>query len=463
VTARPFASVIVLNYNGAHYLPACLDALRAQAYPAESFEVIVADNGSTDGSQELLQKEYPWVRLLENGENLGFASGNNAAIRVAKGQYIALLNNDTAPRPDWLKELVETAEKHPRAGLVTARLQLFYDQVILELSADAFVPPNDGRELGVQVFEVDSNAPRGIVQYLEGFHGRETASAGQEFRWTSATAALGVPVPQGSEGWPLSLRLAASRPDNRPVRVRASLQGDPLAEWSVTGSGPAAYRLEMPASARAQATPLVQNTGAIIFRDGAGRDRGTYVRDFQVYYEADEGQYDQPEEVFSGCGASLLLRREMLEDVGLFDDDLFMYYEDTDLSWRARLRGWKVLYAPSAIVRHIHCGTTVEWSPLFLYLIERNRLAMVFKNGSWSQVTWAWGKYLARVGINTWKATLAFIRRQDNWREAARWPRQHARVLGTLLKWMPALLRKRRKIQASRQVPHADLRAWFVE
>ena len=83
----PFVSVIVLNYNGAHFLPTCLGALRQQTYPADRFEVIVTDNGSTDDSLPLLKRDYPWVRLLENGRNLGFSLANNAAARIARGEF----------------------------------------------------------------------------------------------------------------------------------------------------------------------------------------------------------------------------------------------------------------------------------------------------------------------------------------------------------------------------------------
>ncbi len=102
----------------------------------------------------------------------------------------------------------------------------------------------------------------------------------------------------------------------------------------------------------------------------------------EALFEFDQGQYSNVEQVFAGCGAGMLLRNEMLTDIGLLDDSFFMYYEDIDLCWRARLRNWIVLYAPKAIVRHIHCGTMSEWSPLFQCFTERNRLAMVFKNGS---------------------------------------------------------------------------------
>jgi hypothetical protein len=88
---------------------------------------------------------------------------------------------------------------------------------------------------------------------------------------------------------------------------------------------------------------------------------------------------------------------------------------------------------------------------------------MVFKNGALGKVLWSWGKYLGRVVIDSWIALRAIIRRQYNWRELARWPRLHARVMTTLLVWMPSLIQKRRKIQASRLVSHADLKDWFVK
>ena len=96
-------------------------------------------------------------------------------------------------------------------------------------------------------------------------------------------------------------------------------------------------------------------------------------------------------------------------------------------------------------------------------MTERNRLAMVFKNGASGQILWSWGKYFGRVVIDLWIALRAIIQRQNNWRELARWPRLHARVMTTLLFWMPSLIQKRCKIQASRLVSHADLKDWFVK
>lgn len=369
----PFVSVIIVNYNGAHFMPDCLQALRNQTYPEDRFEVVVSDNDSVDDTLTLLVREYPWVRVLENGENLGFATGNNVAIESTDGKYVVLLNNDTAPAPDWLENIVQVAEDNPQAGMVTGHLQLFYDQLEIQMQTDTIVPPGDGRVLGVQVFDVDSGASRGVVQYLEGFHGWEPHPSGKRFRWTKGLAQIGVPLPLESDDNTLHLSLTASRFENEIVQCHVSVGDTTVARLDiVSGSDPVKYSLALPPAARGQAQPVVQNTGSIVFKDGSSRDRGTYVRNFEVLFETDDGQYDEVEEVFSGCGASLLIRREMVADVGAFDDDFFMYYEDTDLAWRARLGGWKVLYAPGAIVRHIHCGTTEEWSPFFFYHAERS-------------------------------------------------------------------------------------------
>ena len=461
---KPFVSIVIVNYNGAHFLPACLEALQAQTYPADCFEVLVSDNGSSDGSLDLLSRDFPWVKVLENKKNLGFASGNNVAIAAAQGEYIILLNNDTTPQPDWIEQMVTTAEQHPQAGMLTGHLQLFYNQLELEFQSDTFSVPGDGRELGFQLFGVESNTPRGVIQYLEGFYGPEQAAGGKYFRWSRGTARLGVPVPSGSGDWQIDFQLAAYRPENRPVHLRVYLQGSLQAEWEIASDQPAHFTLPLPASTRSMAQPIAQNTGSIITREGYSRDRGTYVQNYQVFYEPDQGQYDQVEEVFSGCGASLLLRRAMLQETGPIDDDFFMYYEDTDLAWRAWLHGWKVIYAAPAIVRHIHCGTTKEWSPFFLFLIDRNRLAMIFKNGTPTQILQSWGRYAGSAGKNLLRTAWAFITLRKNWRDLAQPLRLQLRVLFALLKWLPSLIRKRsRNLSGRKADPQEVLDRWFME
>ena len=459
----PFVSVIIVNYNGAHFLPACLKALQAQTYPQDKFEVVISDNDSDDESLTLLNRDYAWVRVLENGENLGFSSGNNVAIKATNGKYVILLNNDTAPKPDWLENMVQVAEEHPQAGMVTGHLQLFYDQLEVQLQSDTLIPPGDCRELGIQVFDVNSGALRGVVQYLDGFYGWEPHPSGKQFRWTQGHAKIGVPVPHDTDEWTLTLTLSVSDIVGESIPCRVSVDDHLLTNLTITGSAPNDHCISLSHALTDNAKPVVQNTGSIVFKDGSSRDRGTYIRNFESFYETDDGQYGKVEEVFSGCGASLLIRREMVEDVGTFDDEFFMYYEDTDLAWRARLGGWKILYAPEALVRHIHCGTTEEWSPFFFFHVDRNRLAMVFKNGESHQVIWVWGKFLGRVALDSWNGIKALIRRAPNWRVHARMLQVRASVLKTLIGWLPALWRKRRQIQTTRKVRPGDLKDWFVE
>jgi len=116
-------SVVIPNWNGADHLPTCLESLRRQTYP--HVESIVADNGSTDGSLELLARDYPEVRALPLGQNTGFTGACNAGIRAARGKFVVLLNNDTAAGPRWLEEIVATFEHHPQVGIVASKMLLF--------------------------------------------------------------------------------------------------------------------------------------------------------------------------------------------------------------------------------------------------------------------------------------------------------------------------------------------------
>ena len=96
----PEISVIIANWNGAHLLPGCLDALRRQTW--RDFEVVVVDNGSSDDSLALLAGDYPEVRVIALAENLGLAGGTNVGIRATNAPIVATLNNDTEVDPRWL-------------------------------------------------------------------------------------------------------------------------------------------------------------------------------------------------------------------------------------------------------------------------------------------------------------------------------------------------------------------------
>jgi len=117
-------SIIILNWNGRRYLQDCLQAVFAQT--TRDFEVMLVDNGSTDGSTDLVRTHFPGVRLIENTHNRGFAAANNQAIRATTSEFVATLNNDTQVEPGWLEALVNAMEAAPHVGMCASKM-LFAD------------------------------------------------------------------------------------------------------------------------------------------------------------------------------------------------------------------------------------------------------------------------------------------------------------------------------------------------
>ncbi len=128
----PVISVVLLNWNGAHLLPTCLDSLRAQTF--QDFEIILPDNGSTDSSLELLATQYPEVRVIRFDRNLGFCLAMNAGMREAKGEFVFSLNNDTELDPRCLEEVVKVMRADPRLGIAATKM-VYYDDPSLINSA----------------------------------------------------------------------------------------------------------------------------------------------------------------------------------------------------------------------------------------------------------------------------------------------------------------------------------------
>jgi N-acetylglucosaminyl-diphospho-decaprenol L-rhamnosyltransferase len=114
-------SVVIICWNDLKVIQDCLRSVYAET-SAFDFEVIVSDNGSTDGSREFIRAAYPRVRIVENGANLGFARGNNTGIRAARGQYVLILNPDTVIHDRALEKLVAFADRRPQAGAFGCRV-----------------------------------------------------------------------------------------------------------------------------------------------------------------------------------------------------------------------------------------------------------------------------------------------------------------------------------------------------
>lgn len=237
----PTVSVVLLNWNGAHLLPTCLASLRHQTF--QGFEIITPDNGSTDGSLELLARDYPEVQVLKFDHNRGFCLAMNDGMRAARGEFIFSLNNDTELDPTCLQELVQAMRTHPDVGICATKM-VYYDDPSLINSAGL------------------ACAPDGVVVDI----GR----------------------------------------------------GGPDSEW-----------------------------------------------------------FNHPREVLGACAGACLYRRTMLDEIGLFDPDYFISYEDIDIAWRAQLMGWRAWYVPTAIVKHMEGVTRQIRSRRGLFLAARN-IALVW-------------------------------------------------------------------------------------
>jgi GT2 family glycosyltransferase len=319
----PFVSVIVVNYNRKHFLRDCLESLADQTYPLDRREVILVDNGSSDGSAEYVREQFPWVRLVSLSRNWGFAKGNNIGLRHARGELIALLNNDAVAEPGWLAALTGALRQGSAIGAVTSKIVFLHQPGV------------------------------------------------------------------------------------------------------------------------------INSAGLNLYRDGRGGDRG--------FRQPDRGQFDEPAEVFGACGASMLVRRAMLDDVGFFDETFGMYYEDLDLAWRGRLRGWRFHYTPEAVAHHVHCGTSGEWSPFFLYHVERNRVFASIKNGRPRLALRTMAVFCARA-VRKWLRVGTFMERDAVSR------RQALAYIpaGLSLAWhLPEMLCKRLQIRLLRsRVPDRSLAAF---
>ncbi|MDP3143639.1 MAG: glycosyltransferase, partial [Candidatus Omnitrophota bacterium] len=119
----PIVSVIVVNFNGKRFLADCFDSLFALDYPQDKLEIFMVDNGSSDGSIELVKEHYPKIKIMQNDTN-NYCRANNLAIAKSRGVYIAMLNNDTKVDKNWLRELVAAIESDESIGAVGSKILL---------------------------------------------------------------------------------------------------------------------------------------------------------------------------------------------------------------------------------------------------------------------------------------------------------------------------------------------------
>ena len=243
-SADTAVSVIITNYNGKKFLPDCINSVLSQTY--EPAEIFVVDNDSTDGSIELIREEFPGVKLIEMGENTGFARATNRGIRESSGVYVALLNNDAMAEPQWLENLVRASGEGEAIGFCASKM---------------------------------------------------------------------------------------------------------LFSWNRN---------------------LINNAGIELTDYGLPYDRGFYVSDSSAFAEN--------RIVFGACGGAVLFKREMLDRIGLFEEDFFLCYDDADLSFRAQLAGYKCMYVADAVVYHAGGGTVPYQGKTARFYSCRHYVTLLVKN-----------------------------------------------------------------------------------
>lgn len=430
----PRVRLVVLTFNGRDNVVPCFEHLHALDWPADRLELVLVDNGSRDGSADLIAERFPDVKVLRTGQNLGFPANNRAMVDTDAFDYVGLVNDDAFVTPTYLEPLVGSLEADDELGAVSPKM-LFQSQFAdLDLSTTTSAPGRgDPRALGVRISGLSVDG-RDVWRkaHVVGGHGTEISRASR-FEWTTHDALVRVPVDRGEgPAGPVELLLSATEPKEVTFGRGSDTVTVPV------GPEPVWCR------ARLDSAPydVVNNAGSLVRTDGYGADRG--------FAMPDGVDFATPRDVFAWCGGAVLLRSEYLDDVGLFDERFFLYYEDTDLSWRGRARGWRHRYVPDAVIHHRHASTTVAGSASFAYFTERNRLLMLLKNAPAPMARALVRDYVGK----TYDAARRDVggalaqRRRPNALPAAR----RLRAIAGFARLAPAVLADRRAVRARQRV-----------
>ena len=308
MTPRPDTSIVIVTWNGLAYLDACLSAVASlQGVDAET---ILVDNGSTDGTVDYVRRHFPSVRIVALEENRGFAGGNNAGVREARGRFVALLNNDTVPDPAWLRALRAGIDEGARYALTTSRIVYLHDPAVIDSAGDGLL------------------------------------------RWGGAFKRY---------------------------------HGSPASAAAVSG------------------------------------------------------------EVFGVCGAACLLPKALFDELGGFDEEFFASHEDVDLSYRARLLGYRCRYVADAIVRHHGSATLGRVSASAVFHGQRNLEWVYFKNTPAPILLRTLPGHVLYIAA----AAVHFVRIGRG--------TPFVRAKLAALVGLPRMLRKRRAVQRSRRVGAAAI------
>lgn len=376
-----FISIITVNYNNKHLLGDFLNSVKDLDYPQDGFEVMVVDNGSTDGSIRYIREKFSWVRLIVSKKNLGFGGGNNLGMRKARGDQFLLVNNDTVLQKNTLKTLSQAIDKSKdKTGAIAGKIVLMDSYIpitINEAYFSSYKISKSAEAVTPDPYVIPHNSNTGF---------RENVLIPLNYKYQDDLKLNLFIKPFRNNKF--SIDIGTKKVHTGFIK---SISKEHKVVISITKNQLKGVRKD-----------LIQNSGNFYFRDGSGRDRGAVVAWHKQFYEVDKGQYNKREKIPGFCGAAVLLNKKALKQVGYFDENFFMYYEDADLSFRLRENGWSVVYDPTTIIRHVHAASSKEWSDFFLYNAERGRLIFLGKH-------WPRHKALVELGKYFFKNTLGSL------------------------------------------------------
>ncbi len=458
----PAVSIITVNYNGVRFLAGLFDSLSRLDYPAEKIEIIMVDNNSSDDSCEFVSRKYPNVKIIRSDKNKGYAGGNNAGFRIARGEYIALINNDCTVEKQWLSGLVKTLLQQGatlKAGAAGSKVLFFYSYLLLEfntggmpLLVNDFII-NNGEKCGkLGVCGPQENLCRSI-RFISKCSPASRSSDGSVTSWTLNDGAV-IAVPIADENNDIALTMEISNSADIAGELAVSLGEKERKARIFSGQAQpevSKIRLEIQKKYFDYKVDLVNSCGIEINRSFYARDRGADA--------VDAGQYNTADEIFAPSGSSLLISRRMLDETGFFESSFFTYYEDVDLFWRARLKGWKVFFCPESVARHHHCGTGVEWSPLFTYHVLKNRMITIFRCGWCGIFTRSYFAFIASAAL----AAAGCLRQAFHSKRCSRPDIPvRLRIIFEFFYLMPKNLISRIRIRSTKRIPDSEIKKFMT-
>lgn len=195
---------------------------------------------------------------------------------------------------------------------------------------------------------------------------------------------------------------------------------------------------------------LIDAAGIVVCPDGLSIGRGRLEKG---------DRYNEETEVFFASDCACLYRREMLEDIGLYDEDFFAYADETDMGWRAQLAGWKCIYNPKAVVYHLHSASSGAYSPFKAFLVERNRIWVGIKNFPLSLLIFGqfytlWRYILQAYGAISGKGAAGRFTSDFSKMKLVK---VLIKVYLSIWKQVPLMIRKRRAIQKKKRISNREV------